>query len=251
MPLNFKLADINLQILLDPNLHIENFLSKYLHSISTTKKPNVTIFLKYSEEKKYNFKIISPNLGVITITKPKSKKDYETLRFLIKAFVDIFATKFNIMLLHASSVIIHSQAYIFVGSSGAGKSTIISLLPKKYYFSDDVTVVKQINNEYYLYHPIFEPTLPEFQNHAFPIKKIFLLEHAWQKYHAITKLSRSKILTKLTKASFQHNLMSYFPKYQGSVLYQQVISRIKTIDKKIPVFNLSFYKNKNILETII
>lgn len=250
MPLTFKLADINLHLTPDPKLGIDNFLAKYLQPIAT-EKPNISISLKSSENKKYSFQIISQNLGIIIIPKLGSLKDYETMRFLIKAFVDFFASSFNIMLLHGSSVMIDSQVYIFIGPSGVGKSTIINLLPKKHHYSDDIAVIKQINNKYYLYNPIFEPVNPKFQNQAFPIKKIFVLKQSKENKHKVIRLNKTKALVELIESNFQHNLMSYFPKYKDSVLYQRTVSQAKMLNQTVPVYTLSFYKHKSVLNAII
>ncbi len=61
-------------------------------------------------------------------------------------------------ILHSSAANIRGKAYLFLGKSGAGKSTVITLLKKEYQsLADDSVIIKKEEGVFYLYQtPFFE-----------------------------------------------------------------------------------------------
>lgn len=84
---------------------------------------------------------------------------------------------------HASASYINGQAVLFLGHSGAGKSTITSLLSKKYKIvADDRIFIKKEHGQFYLYQTPFIEKASEIQKSAnrYPISKIYLLQQSKQ-----------------------------------------------------------------------
>lgn len=80
--------------------------------------------------------------------------------------------------IHSSSVVINNNAYLFLGKSGAGKSTIVKLLENKFRpLSDDLSIVKKVNKEYFVYQlPVIEKNPRIWKSsRSYPLKKIFFL----------------------------------------------------------------------------
>ncbi|MDO8610911.1 MAG: hypothetical protein Q7R95_10300 [bacterium] len=88
--------------------------------------------------------------------------------------------KSNGFLLHASASKIGSQAVIFLGKSGTGKSTITQLLkPKWKILADDSVIIKKENNKYYLYqNPFIENNTYLKSSEKYPINSIMFLKQA-------------------------------------------------------------------------
>ncbi len=85
------------------------------------------------------------------------------LRFLL---LDLLKKQGGIML-HASGIKTKKGIYLFLGNSGAGKSTIVQLIKDVFIpFSDDNCIIKLVKNQYLAYQtPFFE------KNFYFPKKK--------------------------------------------------------------------------------
>ncbi len=65
-------------------------------------------------------------------------------------------SKDNGFLLHAAGNIIHDKVVLFSGSSGVGKSTIMTILSDNYeLFVDDIVCVRRIHNKYYAFRTPF------------------------------------------------------------------------------------------------
>src|SRR3989338_4469919 len=74
------------------------------------------------------------------------------LNIIIRTILQNFLADNNGLIIHGSAVFNGSQAYIFLGRSGAGKSTIMNLLADKYKpLADDTIIIKKENKRYYLY----------------------------------------------------------------------------------------------------
>ena len=104
-------------------------------------------------------------------------------------------------IIHSSAICKNNLAYLFLGQSGAGKSTIISLLKKKYTpLADDSVIIRKKQNKFFLYQiPVKEK--PDFiykSKNKYAIKKIYFLKKS--KELKVEKIkNKEKILTKITR----------------------------------------------------
>jgi len=105
----------------------------------------------------------------------------------------------NGFLLHASASIINSKAVIFLGKSGAGKSTVTQLLKPKYrILADDTIIIRKENNTFYLYQtPFIEKHSYLKTNHKYLILSINFL-----KKEKICKLKKVVNSTQIRKQFF-------------------------------------------------
>lgn len=134
-------------------------------------------FVIFKIPKHINFEIVftnNPNEGTIRIN--QNNKEYVPIFEMVSGkkiftYYQISLMQFEIVLkkalyalleknrgfvIHSSSVKIGRTAYIFMGKSGAGKSTIAQLLDKKYQaLSDDITFLRKINSKYYIFQTPF------------------------------------------------------------------------------------------------
>ena len=110
-----------------------------------------------------NLNILSNKAGnknFINFYEYRRKKSYTSfyhigiiqLNIIIRTILQNFLADSNGLIIHGSAVLNGRQAYIFLGRSGAGKSTIMNLLADKYKpLADDTIIIKKENKRYYLY----------------------------------------------------------------------------------------------------
>lgn len=82
--------------------------------------------------------------------------DAQFILILRRVIQKLLASKGGVMI-HASGVLIKNKAYIFTGSSGAGKSTAMQFLASKYTaIADDSVIIKRESGEFFLYQTPFK-----------------------------------------------------------------------------------------------
>ena len=94
---------------------------------------------------------------------------------------------------HASSIVHNGKAYLFLGKSGAGKTTISSFLRKKYHkFADDLVLIQKIDSEYRCFqNPLWERNWwLSKHTESYPLGKVFFLRKS--PVCKLTKVSHSK-----------------------------------------------------------
>lgn len=135
---------------------------------------------------------------------------------------------------HASANIINKKAYLFLGKSGAGKSTISALLGKYFrILADDNIILRRINGDYYVFQtPFYEKSIDIWKSpHAFPLSKVFFL-HKGKSMHkkGVKPLSIEKLLKKQILG---------FPESD-----ENIAKLIKSKKNKPGFYNLWFTKNE-------
>ncbi|PIR79409.1 MAG: hypothetical protein COU26_01315 [Candidatus Levybacteria bacterium CG10_big_fil_rev_8_21_14_0_10_36_30] len=109
--------------------------------------------------------------------------------------------------LHCSAVSVNGKAYIFLGKSGAGKSTIVQLLLKSYIpLSDDLAIIRKIGGKFYLYQtPFFEKNSYIKFPYGYEISRIFFLHKSDKNYALPIQKELSK---KIKKQVLLHGTIS-------------------------------------------
>ncbi len=79
-------------------------------------------------------------------------------------------------LLHAASIVRDGRAYIFMGRSGAGKSTVASLSPDGSVLTDEISLVRFVDGEWRAHGtPFWGEFRAAGHNHHYPIAGIYCL----------------------------------------------------------------------------
>lgn len=155
-------------------------------------------FLLFEKPKKIDFEIAFLDLVEIEVIKTKDNKEYayiynwESDRKVV-TYTKISIYQFERMLknifftllgnaggfgIHASCVIGRRGAYLFLGDSGAGKSTIAALLNDKYpRLSDDITFIKRVRSKYYVFQTPFLQKVAQVKKDQkeYELDKIFFI----------------------------------------------------------------------------
>lgn len=103
----------------------------------------------------------------------------EQFAAVVRKICQALLYKYNGLYIHASAVKVGSSAYIFLGDSGAGKSTIVRILSKKYTpLGDDSIFLKKEGGKFYFYQtPFLEKNAwIERKPEKYNIGKVFFLK---------------------------------------------------------------------------
>lgn len=103
--------------------------------------------------KKHFLNIYEEDKGVLTTFYHLSEVQFS---LIIRKVCQQLLSKYQGLIIHASASLVKNQAFIFLGSSGAGKSTIINLVSKVFpALADDSVIIKKEGSQYYFYQTPF------------------------------------------------------------------------------------------------
>lgn len=152
----------------------------------------------------------------------------------------------NGLLLHGSAIQKNDQTVLFLGLSGAGKSTITRLCDPDICFADDGVVVKHEKNRFYTYRSPFSQTKEKNKNPDITIgkiKKIFLLE----------KSDRCNVLpiakNELMRITLMH--LIHFYKYLNQETARLGFYEVKKLLETLPSYRLQFAKSGKIWHNLV
>ena len=149
------------------------------------------------------------------------------------------------LLLHGAALRKNDMGVLFLGLSGAGKSTITRLCEPDICFSDDGVVIKNQTNGIYAYRSPFGllKTNGSYEDSLKgELQKIFLLEKST--CTRVLPITRSELMSVILK----HLIHFYkcFPPQTAQLGFYTV----KAILERLPVYRLQFAKNTKIWDNI-
>jgi len=100
----------------------------------------------------HHYSVVYPDLYLAEIILTRDK-DIVSLPFS-SVLSTVFPSLYNGMILHSSCVTKQNNAYLFLGKSGAGKSTIAELAGEYGSYkiiADDLILIRNINNDFYAF----------------------------------------------------------------------------------------------------
>ncbi len=107
------------------------------------------------------------------------------------------------MMVHACGITEDGQGILFIGSSGAGKSTMANLWKRKkgaVILSDDRIIVRKKKGKFWIYGTPWHGDAKVYSPERAPLKKIFFLKHA--ENNSIKKISPADAVSRLIVCSF-------------------------------------------------
>lgn len=82
-------------------------------------------------------------------------------------------------LLHAATVVRDGRAYVFAGRSGAGKSTVASLSPEESVLTDEISLLRYSEGQWYAHGtPFWGEFRAAGRNERYPVAGVYALEQA-------------------------------------------------------------------------
>jgi hypothetical protein len=144
-------------------------------------------------------------------------------------------------LLHAATVIREGRAYLFMGKSGAGKSTVASLAPEGSVLTDELSLVRREDGIWRAYGT---PFWGEFRagdlNTSAPIAGIFRLVHAEE--NRVTPLRPVEFLRAMIG-----NVLFFSRQPADS---QRLLNIVSQTAQELPGFTLEFRKDRTFWEVL-
>jgi len=144
-------------------------------------------------------------------------------------------------LLHAASIVRNGKAYIFVGRSGAGKSTVASLSPRGSVLTDEISLLRLTNGAWHAFGtPFWGEFKADGQNTSAPIAGIFRLIQAQE--NRIEPLRPSELLRTLLPCVlfFSSNVRDH----------ERLLQILAGACQQIRGFNLQFQKSRSFWEVL-
>ncbi len=144
------------------------------------------------------------------------------------------------LLLHSSGLIREGKSVLFLGASGAGKSTILKLSEEGgTALSDELVGVRKRNGDYCAFDTPFGRESVQRNTFA-PLKALLFLNHGKENY--VVPLGQRQSLLKLMA-----NV--YYPARQGDGL-ERVLSLSESLVRGVPAYELHFRPDPSVLEVI-
>ncbi|OUR96695.1 hypothetical protein A9Q84_10150 [Halobacteriovorax marinus] len=150
--------------------------------------------------------------------------------------------KRDILVLHSSCVIDHDgQANIFLGHSGAGKSTVVTLRDGRDHLSDDMNLIIKEDGKYFVQAGAIGGLFFEKVDYAkkIPVKSLnWLIQDSEFKR---SKLSTTKAYMK-AMASVSNIFWHSLPSHETDKIMQMALD----ISESLPIYSMQFKKEKEI-----
>ncbi len=144
-------------------------------------------------------------------------------------------------LLHAATVVRNSRAYVFTGSSGAGKSTVASLSPPGSVLTDEISLLRREKGEWRAYGtPFWGEFRAAGSNRSAPVAGIFELKHA-----------RENIVETLGPVGLLRNILPNVLFFSGeAAANQRLLEMLGQAVKEISGYTLAFRRDKTFWEAL-
>lgn len=246
--LNLLIADEKIQIVVD-DASLYKKLSKYFHKTKNYSKPTYVIEMKKIQQEIQNIKIKNNYMIIFNYS---DNYVLINLLFTMRLLLQYLLIPAKIIFLHASSFVANNKAYIFCGSSGVGKSTIIKKVPQDSVLSDDFAILKKIGRTFFVYPTIFDQVKGfEIRNNKTVLDRIFLLKKAT--YSKIIPGQIDESLKKLFSSTVIYQRITHIADIKSKGLFpinnknksydikdkNQIIRKLKSFYKSL--FDLTFY----------
>jgi radical SAM protein with 4Fe4S-binding SPASM domain len=155
--------------------------------------------------------------------------------------------------LHSAGVILDGKGILFVGHSGAGKSTTIKMIinyigdhnsnieNENEILCDDRNIIRRMNNGWRVYGSWSHGEIPIVSNASAPLSAIFFIEQA----------KENTIMPILNYPLIRNQLLSYVIKpFITNEWWQKTFTTIESLSKEIPFYEMRFDLSGDIINMI-
>lgn len=144
-------------------------------------------------------------------------------------------------LLHAASIVRNGKAFVFVGRSGAGKSTVASLSPRGSVLTDEISLIKHVDGEWHAFGtPFWGEFRAEGANISAPLGGIFRLVQSPE--NRIEPLRPGELLKSLLPC------VLFFSSVLGD--HHRLLQILASTSQEIPGYNLKFQRDPSFWEVL-
>lgn len=203
-----------------------------------------SLYLNSTEKSAFVFDVCSKK-GILCVSKGSSfAKSLISIKNSIVLAQSVLLLHSGGLLLHGCGIFDKRSGYIFLGISGAGKSTIASLFGEEKVLSDDVLPVVTQGDQIRVFSSPFKQVGEAcfMGNRHFSVKGLFFLIK--DKKTVLQPVKKSEAMINILK-NHVHYARLYSDKELG-----KMFSSVEKIVTHIPVFNMHFEKKCNVLKLI-
>lgn len=216
------------------------YTEKVLHQT-----PRVCVRVDIVEGKRHT--IIDVSKKQITIAFPQKDKEYIVLFDMLRGAVSQFLPLVHTVLIHASVVVMNNKAYIFVGDTGAGKTTMRTLFARYPCYGDDTAVVSCAHGTCLAFpSPWYETSKQIYKGAGIPIAGIYFIYHG--KKNIVTRCTTASAYMKIVKNLKHYLIQPYTVMTKGLPLFQRkdavaITAMSETLARTVPCYMLGFTPN--------
>jgi hypothetical protein len=147
------------------------------------------------------------------------------------------------VLIHSCGIDNNGAGVLFIGSSGAGKSTIASLVTNRKgikVLSDDRLIIRKLNGHFWMYGTPWHGDVKICSPDRAPLERILFLRHA--ENNSIKKISPSEAMSRLIVCSF--------PTLWDKKGMEFTLEFCAELAQRIPCYELGFVPDESILDFV-
>jgi hypothetical protein len=160
---------------------------------------------------------------------------------LLRILLSVLLVERRGCLLHAATVVRDGQAYVFMGRSGAGKSTVASLAPAGSVLTDEISLLRGDAGIWRAYGtPFWGEFRADGQNRSAPLAGIFALAQAPR--HRVQRIPPRQAL-----AGLLGNTLFFAP---GREPRERLLGILAGLLQSVPVYRLEFQKEPSFWEVL-
>ena len=249
---------------IDHHCHISNWETN--KNIDNSNKEVVSWVGKsvYVNDKDYSMKVEWENSNYNSIISASfGKLDYEIPENTLWEVTQRISTlpillEKNCFLIHCSSIIVNEKLILFLGSSGAGKSTIAEIAKQQGYevLHDDTLIVQEKDNELIGYaSPYITRSKIIGRSGGWKISKFYILEKSLS--NNISDVTRKEFTEELMKSLIEAQFLAPMFRYSqnkdtfGEIITKKLIVKSLNIAKNYTAHRLSFNLNIDISKFLL
>jgi hypothetical protein len=141
--------------------------------------------------------------------------------------------------LHSGAVILEGAGLMFIGHSGAGKSTTINMLKDKAeVLCDDRNIVRQQHDGFYVYGTWSHGEIPLISPSSAPLKAILFIKQS----------NNNRLIPLTDRKEIRHRLLTYIIRpFLTADWWDKSIAIIEDIAEQIPCYEMEFDKSGDIV----
>lgn len=192
--------------------------------------------------------VVVPQKDYLLVANPKERQGHAiikgrnianlaiVIKSVLQAAFAVFAPAFDAVMLHACSLRIDGNGYVFFGNSGSGKTTIASSVNGDSLLSDDGSMSVLRDGRFLFYPtPFTQVSHGTFEGGPVPLKMILFLVKDNKDFVEDVKPGAA-----LVRILYNHiHFFRFFPKSETVSTFQ----KIEKLVKEIPSYELHFTRN--------